>query len=478
MAYTDVSRRDYNTGSLFQRCEKRWGCPPLEDGPADPETGKTTKVRPKHKCKARWYGVVDFGSTAEGGRRRVTVSGKSKSVVQRRLNEQVLAKREAKLARGTKRTITVAKWAEKWLEMISTDVRPGSLTTDKAAMKWVVSTIGHHKLTELEPEDIRSVAAAIRRDGGSSSTALRYHGSMVRMLKAAAQEGYTVPGNVLVTQKPKAAATDRDAMKPEQCIKVVAYLTRRDDDGNLLTPDASRWILALLQGLRQAEALGLTWATEQREYGADPARQRLIVARQVKALPYRTKGDPESGFLIPDGYDAEQLIGAQHLVPLKTKAGQRAMPLVPWATVSLLEWQQLSPPNPHGLVWPGRTVSPGVSRRGKVNKAGTWPRNAAGDREDWERIQAAAGIEHPDGRPFHVHEIRHSTASLLLALGVPEPVRVAIMGHSAYASTKTYEHVDLAPMLAALEQVSTTLGLPAAMPPMPAGDLSAAEAID
>lgn len=466
MAYTAaMSRRGYKTGSLFQRCEARYGCPPLVDGPPHPETGKPTKVRPSHTCKGRWFGMIEDGVTADGERKRRTVSGATKSVVKRRLDALNLEK--AKGGVNAKRTTTVSRWAEAWLEMISNEVRPASLTTDKAAVKKVNATIGHKKLAELEPSDVRAVAAAIRREGGSSSTALRYQGSLMRLLTAATQEGYAVPSNVLLAKKPTAAVNDRDAMNLDQCLSVVEYLTRRDDSGALLLPRASRWVLALLQGTRQGETLGLTWAD-----GIDLAVPSLTVAWQVQSLPYRIPRDPSSGFVIPDGYEVRHLVGTTHLVRPKSDAGWRTMPLIPWAEAAVSELQATAEPNPHGLLYPGRVVTSSTSRRGKVHAAQTWPRNRASDRDEWFEIQRAARVAHPTGRPFHVHEIRHSTATLLLALGVPEAVRIAIMGHSTVASTKTYEHVDLGPMLSALRQLGTELGLPS-----PERSLEAAAAI-
>jgi len=473
MAYTDrgdlMSRRGYKTGSLFQRCEARYGCPSLVDGPPHPETGKPTKVRPKHKCKARWYGSVEAGFTDDGERRRITVSGKTKGVVQRRLDDKVLEVKSQGPA-NVKRSITVAAWSSEWLEYLTKEIRPNSLTTDKAALKKIVGAIGKRKLSELAPSDVRAVAKKIKDDGGSGSTAVRYHGTLMRLLKAATQEGYSVPQNVLLGKPPKKSKNDRDAMTPEQCIKMVEYLTRRDDDGQLLIPHASRWILALLQGLRQGEAIGLTrdvvWLD----------RSAMAVAWQVQSLKYKVTGNPAAGFVMPDEYEARRLAGATHLVRPKSDAGWRMMPMVPWAGMAMTEWFQIQTPNPHGLVWPGRVIEANTSRRGKMHEAQTWPRNKANDRDEWYGHQLQVGIQHPDGRPFKVHEIRHSTASLLLALGIDEPIRVAIMGHNSHASTKAYEHVDLTPMLAALNQVSDVLGLPAVTPPsVVAGEIEGVE---
>jgi integrase len=427
MAYTpdpdgDMSRRGYKTGSLFQRCEARYGCPPLVDG-----------VRPKHSCKGRWFGTIEVGYTASGTRRRITVSHAKKSVVQRRLRDKDAEIKAAGRA-SVRRTVTVARWAPQWLDMIQPRVRPSAYETDKAAMRYVVKTIGQAKLADLTPADVRSVARAIRSGGANSSTALRYHGSLMRMLKAAALDGYNIAPNVLLTEKPTEAVSDREAVSEAHIAVLMPHIAE--------LPDGSRWVLAFLQGLRQGEALGLTW--EQVDLDACT----LTISWQAKSLRYRERANPAAGFVVPDGYEARHLVGAVHLVRPKSKAGWRVQPLVPWAVNALRAWREVAPANPHGLVWPGRTT-----------KAGTWPRNPAADRDQWEAIQKACKVAHSSGRPYKVHEIRHATATLLMRLKVPESVRVAIMGHSRITVTQGYEHVDLTQARAALEQASSELGL-------------------
>lgn len=399
-----MSRRDYGTGSVYQRSS---------DG--------------------RWLGVIDAGYTPDGTRRRITVTAKTKTAAQKKLRDK-RAELESRGHHNVKRTITVAKWSEQWLAAIQPHVRPSAYDTDAAACRWIVESIGTVKLADLSPAHVRSVAARIRASGGSSSTALRYHGSLMRMLKAAALEGYLVPPNVLLAEKPKAAVNDRTAVTIEHAILALGVAAQR--------VDGSRWALAFLQGLRQAEALGLTWDAVDLDKGT------LTVSWQVKSLRYLDRSKPELGFRVPDGYESRHLVGATHLVRPKSAAGWRVQPLVPVAVEALKAWQEVSRPNEHRLVWPGRT------RKGK-----TWPRNPAADRDEWEAIQKAAGIAHETGRPYHVHEIRHGTATLLLALKVPESVRIEIMGHSTIASTRAYEHVDLEQARAALERVASELRL-------------------
>ncbi|WP_436699917.1 tyrosine-type recombinase/integrase [Nocardioides sp. BYT-33-1] len=410
-----MTRSEYGTGSRYQRSSD-W----------------------------RWLATFESGYTASGGRKRTTVTTKGcvggcpdrcKHIAA--LNRKIRDKKvelEREGHRNVKRTTSVAKWSEVWLEMIQAKVRPSAYETDKAAMRAVVAAIGAVKLADLTPADIRAVAAYLRRNGKSTSTALRYHGSLIRMLKAASLDGYAIPPNVLLAEKPKKAVDDRRAVPLVDAIKVLEHVAR--------LPDGSRWALAFLQGLRQAEALGLTWNQVDLDAGT------LTVSWQAKALRYIDRSDPSAGFAMPDGYEVRHLVGSTHLVRPKSAAGWRVQPLVPWAVNALRTWREKAPENPHGLVWPGRTI-----------KGETWPRNAASDRDQWEAVQAAVGISHPAGRPFHVHEIRHGTATLLMELGVPESVRIAIMGHSSIAVTRGYEFVDISQARQALEQAAERLAL-------------------
>lgn len=409
------ARQEYKAGSLYQRTSD-W----------------------------RWFAAVDAGYTESGNRRRATVSGKGcvggcakrcphRTAIKRKLKFKKL-EMEAAGHHNTKRTVTVAKWAEDWLEIIQPKVSPSAYQTDKAAVRYIVGAIGSVRLADLTPADVRSVAARVRAKGRNSSTALRYHGSLIRLLKAASREGYAIPPNVLLAENPEKAVSDRKAIPVPKSVNLLTHVAGLED--------GSRWALAFLQGHRQAESLGLTWPQIDLEVGS------LTISWQLKSLRYVDRTDPSKGFQVPDGYEARHLVGSTHLVRPKSKAGWRVQPLTTWAESSLRAWREVAPENPHELVWPGR------ERKGR-----TWPRNPASDRDQFAAIQRGAKVAHPDGRPYHVHEIRHGTATLLMELGVAESVRIAIMGHSSIASTHGYEHADLTQMRAALEQAAERLAL-------------------
>lgn len=327
---------------------------------------------------------------------------------------------------------TVKSWADTWFDMIVRNARPNYFSTTRSLIQhWVIPEIGHRPLSDLTPRDVRAVTAAVMRAGRSSTTAGHAQAALLRMLKAAILEGHTIQQRVLLSPMPKKGISDREALPLDQAIAALAVAARR--------PDGSRWAAAFLQGLRQGEALGLAWARVDMEKGYQ------IIDWQLQPLPYADR--EAKTFRIPDGYKAQHLVDSYHLVAIKSKAGERAQPIVPWMTNALTAWREISPMSPYDLVWP---------------HASGRPRRANSDTAEWRDIQREAGIAHPSGRPWKVHEIRHTTATLLMELGVDEKVITAIMGHTSAVTTAKYQHVRDAQIEAALAKMANVLELRAA----------------
>ena len=411
-------RRPYGTGSIFQR----------KDG--------------------YWVGRIEAGWTRTGARRRVTVYGKTEADVKDKLKKKQRDIALHGLTDASART-TVKAYADEWIERIETQVRPGSFAADRGAIRnWIVPTIGHKRLEDLTPGDVRAVAKAHRDAGKASSTALRTHATLMKMLRDAVQDGHQVPQRVREVERPVASKSDRDAIPVDDALKILAEVAGRRD--------GSKWVAALLQGMRQGERLGLTWPLV--DLAADVPT--FDISWQLQPLPYahgcpggdrapscgkkRGADCPGRHFRIPDGYEVRQLEGRMHLVRPKTERGQRIIPLVPWMVSALTAWRELAPPSPHGLVWPA---------------ADGRPMDAAVDLAEWETIQKAAGVQHTSGRFYGTHEARHTTATLLLEAGIDPEVIKAILGHSSIVSTRSYLHVKQEPILAAMESLAARLQL-------------------
>lgn len=403
-----AQRRQYGSGGLRQR----------EDG--------------------KWVGTIEAGYTPRGTRRRISVVAATKAEARRKLTakqRQVLA--EGAPAHGIGH-VTVKAWADVWLPIHASRVRPSTYGTDAGAVrKWIVPTVGAKRLDMLNPRDVRNLTVAIRKAGLTSTTARHADSVLKKMLRAAALEGHRVPPNVFLVEKPARSVSDRDAIPMADAKAILTEAAK----GN-----GARWVMALLQGMRQAECLGLTWDAVDLDKGV------VDVSWQLQSLPYIDRSRPGLGFRVPDGHEARHLIHAYHLTRPKTNSGQRLIPLVPWSVAALRQWREGGwTDNPWGLLWTDiddRWVDARVK-----------PLRGTVDRRAWADLQERAGVRHASGRLYTLHEARHTTASLLLELGVDPEVIKAIMGHSSIVTTRGYQHVSQELSRKAMERLAESMGL-------------------
>lgn len=395
-----AARRDYRTGGVYQR-----------------------------KSDGRWIATFEDGWTDKGTRKRTVITAKTKAEVMRkkRLRERAIERGEI----GANPRETVKGWATAYLEMRVRELSPkGYNAAASAIRRWVVPTIGHRRLDQLTPADIRAVHEAKRAAGKDPADA---HRAMMTMLRTAVRDGYTIPQPTMLTKPPKSRKSDRQAMTvPEglACLAVAAEL-----------PHGSRWLMTMLYGLRMGECLGLTWDAIDLTAGECG---EAVIEWQLQSLPYNVPRDRSSGFRVPDGHEARHLVDAYHLVRPKTQSGYRVAPLVPPVRDALLAWREVAPPNPWGLVWP--------NLRGR-------PCNDKADREEWWAVQSTAGVGHPNGRPYHVHECRNFAATMLFELGIDEHVVTSLIGHSSVLMSRKYMTVRREPLLDAIQRMGEVLRL-------------------
>jgi integrase len=383
--------------------------------------------------RGQWVAAFETGWTAQGTRRRLTFKARTAAEVRARLAE---AQRRVAAAgpEATFATITMRRWVDQWLARRQRIVRPGTFVSDRSAVRrWIVPTIGHLRLDSLTPSDIRKVVASQEEARLAVPTMQRTHAVLNKLLADAVADGYQVCQRARETAGPGQGRSPRQSLSVAAAMKILAVAAD--------WPDASRWVAALVEGLRPAEALGLTWDM------IDLDAETMTLAWQLKALPYVEHRNPDSGFRVPRGFESRHLQGAYHLVRPKTQAGSRVIPLVPWLVDGLKTWRGQAP-SPHGLVWPRDDGA---------------PRSAEFDRRQWYEIagQAKVTVTLPDGRTRRplLYEARHTAATLLLANGIDETTIKAILGHSSVLSTQSYLHADRTRTRAALAASAESLGL-------------------
>ena len=385
-----------------------------------------------------WVGSVSNGWTATGAPRRATVSSRDEQQAWDKLT--ALRKKIAAGERVSQQSPTVRTWAAEWLAATKPHLRPQGWEQHASRLRrWVIPTIGTRRLSQLTPDHVRSVDRAVLDAGRSATTARAVHSTLHTMLQAAAAEGHDVSRSVLLTRKPPAAVSTRQAIPPADAISIVQAALRH--------PDGSRWVAALLQGMRGAECRGLTWEC------VDFGQHRIYIDWQLVQLKYADRA--AKTFDVPAGYEVRQLKGGWHLARPKSHAGERSIPMIDWVEQSLQAWRKIAPANPWGLVWPDgqRPLTPDADRKAwyaLCDQAEVW-------KQPGVRDEAGGWARKP---VYYVpHEARHTAASLLLAAGVPIEIVQEIMGHSTVAMSRHYQHAFDGQLREALEASARQLGL-------------------
>lgn len=194
--------------------------------------------------------AVEAGWTARGTRRRLTLKARTEAEVRDRLAEA--QRRIATEGPATSfASVTIKRWADQWLVRRQHSVRPGTFVSDRSAVhRWIIPTIGHLRVDSLTPSDIRKVAASQEDAGLALATMQRTHAVLGKILADAVAEGYQVSQRTRETRSPGSGRSPRQSLSVAEATKILAVAAAR--------PDASRWVAALVEGLRPAEALGLT----------------------------------------------------------------------------------------------------------------------------------------------------------------------------------------------------------------------------
>lgn len=392
-------RQDYGAGSIYQRAD------------------------------GKWIGAYKAGLTANGKRKRVTVVGRTEAEAKRRLRARAAEIDAGEVTESP--NITVKVWADKWLKIKERRLSPkGYAAVRGPVAKWIVPTIGHRRLKQLAPQDVRAVEDAQRDAGLKGSTCAATQRVLFNMLRKAIAEGHAVPTRVLMAEMPNVGESDRRPLSISESLAVLIEAGRLDH--------GTRWAVALLCGMRQGECLGLTWDA------IDFEGSQIIVRWQLQRLPYIDKRDRSKGFRVPNDYTCRQVHKAWHLVRPKSKAGFREYPLPPGMIDALRSWRAIAPDSPHGLVWP--------DARGL-------PRDHGDDLAEWHALQQQAGVRHPDGRYYHVHECRNVTATQLREVGADGLTITSMLGHTSLSTSEGYMRVTADAKRAAMEKVAGVLGL-------------------
>jgi len=361
--------------------------------------------------KGLWIGTYLY-EDENGEKRRAQVTSMDEGIANRKLRDLITEIETGSYQPGSK--MTVAKWFDYWVEeIIKPNRAPNTYRSYRGTIdNQIVKHIGETKRLPVKPADIRANLKWVSENWKSARTPELTYAVWSIAMKAAKKEGIIKTDPTESVAKPMNSASTGKALTSDQARKVLLSAMAAED--RMVT----RWATALLLGARQGECLGLERDRINLENLTVDTSWQL---QSLRTKPGTSLDDPDR-FIVPNGFVIRPLY---RRFALTKRKGSRpiVVPLpVPLAAI-FKTYMETTPPNRFGLMW--------------VSPAGN-PIDNKTDNEAWHAALARAGV--PDTR---LHDARHTTATLLLEMGVEESVRMAIMGQSTVAAQRVYAHADL-----------------------------------
>jgi len=339
--------------------------------------------------------------TAEGRKRR-SVSGKTRAEVSRKLTEAMADRDGGFLYEAGK--LTISEYLDCWLA----DAVKGTVKETTYANyayithKHISPALGHVKLKTLTPAHVRSFYGEKARTNLSAATVKKMHVVLRKALSQAVSDGL-IPRNAADGVKPPRVSAPGEEIKPLDSEECALFLEA--SRGERLE---ALYMVAVHCGLREGELLALRWE----DVCLEDAKPAVLVRRTL------TRGENGRGWVV----------GAS------TKSGQgRRVRLTRQAASALKDhrkrqleerlrltglWQD------QGLVFPNETGS-------LFNPSNLRNRS-------FKRIKARAHVR----EDLRFHDLRHTCATLLLSEGVNVKVVSELLGHASITITlNTYSHV-------------------------------------
>lgn len=326
----------------------------------------------------RWASSVELGHVG-GKRRRRVVYARTRKEVSEKLKALHNQQHEGTLQAVSK--LTVGAYLIGWLDS-NTKRQPTTIETYRRIINThVIPRIGGIRLDRLTSDDVAAMIVAIVKEGHASTAS-----QARRILKRAFKDA--VKGGKLRINVVDATDDPRVDVKP-------AYVLSEDEARKLVAAcEGERFgvavLLGLLLGYRQGEIKGSRWSDIDWEQGT------IQIARSGRRVD-----------------------GARSMGPTKSKSGVRGLPLVA-GLKEILRQHQIAQAEEFRL-------------KGLVNTDDLIVASQAATMYDtpnyliaFRRIVVKAGLP----ITMRPHDLRHSTATILIMRGVDPKTAAAILGHA------------------------------------------------
>ncbi|WP_353943706.1 site-specific integrase [Streptomyces sp. HUAS MG91] len=363
-----------------------------------------------------WHGRVTVGVRDDGSSDRRHVSSKiSEAEVIKKVRE-LEKQRDAGKVRKPGRPWTVKAWLLHWVEEIAKpSVRENTYAGYEVAVRvHLIPGVGAHRLDKLEPEHLERFYTKMLANGSKPATAHQVHRSVRTALNHAMRRGHVTRNVAMLAVPPR---VEDEEVEPYDIEEVQRLLSEAAKLRN-----SARWSIALALGLRQGEALGLRWSDVDLAAGILRVRKNRLRPKYLHGCGGECGRTP--------GYCKKRIRKNEDTANTKSRAGRRVIG-VPDELARLLELHRQEQDRERG-----RAAQEWTETGFVFTSPNGQPLMPSTDYDVWKQLLKDAKVR--DGR---LHDARHTAATVLLILGVPERVVMQIMGWSSTAMAARYQHV-------------------------------------
>ncbi len=345
----------------------------------------------RRKSDGKWVGSI----TLESGKRKVFY-GKTQKEVQEKIKIALYEQQKGTLVIAPDEPLK--DFLIRWLEEVCTppNKRVSTYVKYKKTIEaYILPAIGRVPLQKLEPLQVKRLYNTQLKRGLSTKMVVEIHGVLHKALDDAVKWGLVGRNVCDLVERPRLEVKEKPLLEKDQALALLESV-KQHRLGVLL-------LVVLTTGMRRGELLALRWSDVDLEKGT------LLVNKTVDYIPHY--GYVENG--------------------AKTRAGRRTIRLATFVIGVLKmhqEKQQVARAKA-GTRWiekdlvfcnlTGNYFSPNYLLR------------------LFKQVLSDAGLPH-----MRFHDLRHSAATILLAMGIHPKVVQELLGHSSFLITMNlYGHV-------------------------------------
>ncbi len=330
----------------------------------------------------------------EDGKRKYFYD-KKKSVVQEQLRQAINEQKQGILATGPHQKLK--DYLIQWLEDVhKQDVLDSTYARHKSTINYhIIPELGHIQVHKLTPQQLKSFYSRKLNEGCAAGSVRIMHTVLSSALKNAVKWGLVSRNVCELVSMPRGERREALPLTKEQAQKLLDVVHN------------GRWevlfTMALITGMREGELLALRWQAIDFERSNLYINQTVVILPGVGFVEHQPKTARGRRNVRLPKFVIEALYRQRERVnEMRLKSGGT--------------WQEndLVFPNLHG----------GFIYRTNLHRV-------------FRRILAAAGLP-----IVRFHDLRHSTATILLTMGVHPKVVQEILGHASISMTlDTYSHL-------------------------------------